>query len=218
MEPALRTIERQDWITMVILISLVFITVAKGLFYSRFLNFIILPFNNKYVFMYNKKDILLNWFNIFLTVFQLMNFALFMYHAKMILSASEKTDHVPLYFFFLGLLFLFLLAKILLQLGNGFVFNANKTVTELIFKKISYLNHSGIVMFVANIVLSYAARDSKVVVFLSLLLILLINVAGWATVLRNHQKFIMSNFFYFILYLCALEIAPLVIIGSYLKD
>ncbi len=218
MEPILRNIERHDWITIVITMSLVFITITKGLFYSRFLNFIILPFNNKYVFMYNKKDILLNWFNIFLTIFQLMNFALFLYYSKTILSASEKTDHIALYFFFLGFLFLFLLIKILLQLGNGFVFNANKTVTELIFKKISYLNHSSIVMFVANIVLSYAVKDSKIVFFLSLFLILLINVAGWATALRNHQKFIMSNFFYFILYLCALEIAPLVIIGSYLKD
>ncbi|WFO18183.1 DUF4271 domain-containing protein [Cellulophaga baltica 4] len=41
---------------------------------------------------------------------------------------------------------------------------------------------------------------------------------GWVTAIRNHQKLITNNFFYFILYLCALEIAPLVLLGDYFKD
>ena len=39
-----------------------------------------------------------------------------------------------------------------------------------------------------------------------------------AKLLKNYQKILIPNIFYFILYLCALEIAPLVVIGSYLKD
>ncbi len=218
MESILRTVENVDWITIVILISILFITAAKGLFYQRFLNFIQLPFNNKYVFMYNKKDTLWNWFNILMTLFQLLNFALFVYFAKSILFTPEKDGYVIFYFGVLSFLFLFLVLKVALQLFNGFVFNANKNVIELIFKKLSYFNHSSIIMFLANLMLCYVLNDSKLVIYLSIFLILLINLAGWITVLRNHQKFIMSNFFYFILYLCALEIAPLIIIGSYLKD
>lgn len=218
MESILRTVENEDWITIVILISILFITAAKGLFYHRFLNFIQLPFNNKYVFMYNKKDTLWNWFNILMTLFQLLNFALFVYFIKVILFAPEKDSYVIFYFGVLSFLLLFLVLKVVLQLFNGFVFNANKNVVELIFKKLSYFNHSSIIMFLANLMLCYVLNDSKLVIYLSIFLILLINFAGWITVLRNHQKFIMSNFFYFILYLCALEIAPLIIFGSYLKD
>ncbi|MGB5275379.1 MAG: DUF4271 domain-containing protein, partial [Flavobacteriaceae bacterium] len=71
--------------------------------------------------------------------------------------------------------------------------------------------------FMANAVLSYVFIDSKIVVYVAIFLILLINIIGWSTLLKNHQNFIAGNFFYFILYLCALEIAPLVLIGSYLN-
>jgi len=74
MEPTLRTLESIDWITILIFGSLLFIVVAKGLFYNRFLNFIILPFNNKYIFMYNKKEKLANWFHSFFSIFRLSTF------------------------------------------------------------------------------------------------------------------------------------------------
>jgi len=48
-------------------------------------------------------------------------------------------------------------------------------------------------------------------------LILLINAIGIAKLLKNYQKALFPYFMYFILYLCTLEIAPLVLIGSYLK-
>jgi hypothetical protein len=91
-------------------------------------------------------------------------------------------------------------------------------ITEYLFKKISYLNYSSLVMFIANILLTYVLKDSKAVVYASAFLILVINSIGWVIVLRNYQKLITNNFFYFILYLCALEITPLVLIGDYFKD
>ncbi|WP_411028996.1 DUF4271 domain-containing protein [Spongiimicrobium sp. 3-5] len=218
MEPILRSISNTDWITLVIFTSILCVVAAKGIFYVRFMNFVILPFNNKYIFMYNKKDRLLNWFHILFTFFQVMNFALLIYFIKDIFFASENTDSFMTYLLILGLLLLFLLIKVSLQLGNGFIFGTNKTISEFIFKKLSYLNYSGIIMFLANVILAFVAKDSKTVVYVSIFLILLINCIGWVTVVKNHQKFIAGNFFYFILYLCALEITPFVIIGSFLKD
>lgn len=220
MEPLLRNIENIDWITLLIFGSLLLIVVAKSTFYNRFLNFIILPFNNKYIFMYNKKEKLMNWFHIFLTVFQVVNFSLFLYLSWKTFFGSLKDSELNLYMYpiILVALLLFLIIKVFLQLGNGFIFNSNKTISELIFKKLSYLNHSGLIMFLANIILCYVFKDSKAVVYVTFFFILLINGIGWITLLRNHQKYIANNFFYFILYLCALEIAPWVIIGSYLKD
>jgi hypothetical protein len=218
MEPVQRVLNNLDWLTAIIFGSILFMVIAKNLFYNRFLNFIILPFNNKYIFMYNKKDKLLNGFHIFFTIFQLLNLSLFIYLASSILSNSES-DHSPMQFLtILGFLFLFLFGKILLQMGNGFVFNNTKIITEFIFKKLSYLNYSSIIMLVANTVLTYVLIDSKIVLFVSISLIILVNVIGWITLIKNYQKLITSYFFYFILYLCALEIAPFVIIANYLKD
>ena len=169
--------------------------------------------------MYNKKEKLMNWFHIFLTVFQVINFSLFLYLSWKVFYGSLSDINLDPYLFpiILGSLLLFLILKVGIQLGNGFIFSSNKVISELIFKKLSYLNHSGLIMFIANIVLSYILKDSKAVVYVAFFFIILINGIGWATLLRNHQKFIANNFFYFILYLCALEIAPWVIIGSYLK-
>ena len=218
MEPVQRVIHNIDWITAIIFSSILFMVIAKNLFYNKFLNFIILPFNNKYIFMYNKKDKLLNWFNIFFTIFQLLNFSLFIYLASNILSNSES-DKYPVFFsIILGFLFLFLIGKILLQMGGGFVFNNNKIISEFIFKKLSYLNYSSIIMLAANIIIAYLLKDSKIIVFVSIFLIVVVNVIGWITIIKNYQKVISSYFFYFILYLCALEIAPIVIIANYLKD
>ncbi|MFC2148634.1 DUF4271 domain-containing protein [Bacteroidota bacterium] len=218
MEPVQRVINNIDWITAIIFSSILFMVIAKNLFYQRFLNFIILPFNNKYIFMYNKKDKLLNWFNIFFTLFQLLNFSLFIYLASNILSNSESDQYPVVFSIILGFLLLFLFGKILLQMGGGFVFNNNKIISEFIFKKLSYLNYSSIIMLASNIIITYVLTDSKIVVFASIFLIVVVNVIGWITIIKNYQKLISSYFFYFILYLCALEIAPFVIIVNYLKD
>lgn len=207
-----------DWITILIFLSLLFVVLAKGVFYTRFLNFIILPFNNKYIFMYNKKEKLLNWFNLFFALFLIINFSLFLYIGRNILFEPTPYSAIVVYPLILGALVLFLFIKLALQMGNGLIFGTQKTITEVIFKKLSYFNYSGLIMFVANVILTYIAIGSKVVFYVAFLLILLVNVIGWITILRNHQKFITSNFFYFILYLCALEIAPFIFIGSYLID
>ena len=219
MEPVLRNIDSVDWITIVLIISLGLMVAAKRVFYTRFLNFIILPFNDKYIFMYYRKEKLANWFHVFFTAFQVINFSLFIFFAIKILYGL-KDDTINAYFYALitGLLILFLLLKVFLQLANGFIFSLNKTINEILFKKLSYLNYSSIIMFFMNVILTYVFKDSKTMVYITFLLILFINGIGWAALLRNHQKIIAANFFYFILYLCALEIAPFVIIGSYLND
>ncbi|MCK5441059.1 MAG: DUF4271 domain-containing protein [Maribacter sp.] len=218
MEPILRNTAGIDWITILIFVSLLFVVLAKVTFYTRFMNFIILPFNNKYVFMYNKKKKLLNWFNLFFGLFLIINLSLFIYISSSILLEPRQNSSLIIFPLIVGSLVLFMLLKIGLQMGNSFIFGARKTIAEIIFKKISYFNYCGLIMFLANIMLVYIFIGSKVVVYLAILLILLVNVIGWITILRNHQKFITSNFFYFILYLCALEIAPFILIGSYLKD
>lgn len=219
MEPILRNIENIDWITIIVIVSFILLASAKKVFYIRFLNFIMLPFNNKYIVMYNKREKLMNWFHVFFTVFQLINFSLFVFLTIRAFSQGKNTGITSpsIYPILIGFLTLFLAIKFFIQLSNGFIFGTNRTISEIIFKKLSYLNYSAIIMFLGNIILAYVLNDSKIVVYIVLLIVLIINAIGWITMLRNHQKFIAANFFYFILYLCALEIAPFVIIGSYLN-
>ncbi|SHJ48421.1 protein of unknown function [Arenibacter nanhaiticus] len=218
MEPILRTPYSIDWITAVIFTSIVFMILAKSSFYSRFMNFIILPFNNKYIFLYSKKDKIFSGFNLFFSLFQILNSALLIYFAYHIYYDPFGAHEFKVYGFILMALLLFLTSKIFLQIANGFIFNSKSIISEIIFKKLTYLNYSSLLMLMANLLLNFVYKQSKTILIISFILILLIHIMGWITALRNHQKFIASNFVYFILYLCALEIAPLLIIWGCLKD
>ena len=217
MEPIYRTVTSLDWITIVILISLIILVIAKRAFAIRFSNFIILPFNSKYVFLYNKKDRLNHGFHLFLTSFQILNVSLYIFW---ILNLYQGTDSSPspLYFLMiLGIVVIFFLIKIILQLGNALVFYNYRIISEFIFKKISYLNYSSGIMMIANVIFTYINPQAMTVFYVSFVLIVLVNIVGWVNLIKSRQKFILSYFFYFILYLCALEISPFVIIAHYLN-
>lgn len=218
METIYRNVNSIDWITAVILGSFFLLVLGKHFYKSLFFNFIILPFNNKYIGFNNKKGKLFNWFHIILSLFQLLNFSLFIYLIKGVFF-SENIGSIPIFFFIaLGLLIFYLLIKIAIQMLNAFVFDANDLISGLILSKISYFNYSSLVAFLANIILTYILQSSKIVIFVSIFCIFLINSIGIVNLLRNYQKLISINLLYFILYLCALEIAPVVIIGSFVKD
>lgn len=217
MNPVLRTIESSDWITLLIFGSLIFVLIAKSINYTRFLNFIVLPFNNKYIFMYNKKERLLNRFHILFSIFQVINTSLFLFFIYKHFLYTENSPYPYVYPILLAGFFLFLLSKIILQLTNAFLFGSQSIFSEIIFKKMSYLNYGGILLFLANVLLAYVNIEAKVVIFTAIFLFVGVNAIGWVLVLKNYQNFIANYFFYFILYLCALEIAPLVLMGSFLK-
>ncbi|MCL6273941.1 DUF4271 domain-containing protein [Muricauda sp. 2012CJ35-5] len=218
MEPIYKHFEYLDWATSLLFFSMLLLALGKYLFQNKFLNFLILPFNNKYVVLHNKKGRLFSWFHIILTVFQLINISLFALTIQKVFFTYTTESQLTQFFIILGLFSAFELLKMLVQLGQGYVFNTESLIAQLIFNKISYLNHSSLVMFISNIILFYIAKDSKVVIITALVLIISINAIGLFKLLKNHQKVIISHFFYFILYLCTLEFAPLVIVGSYLKD
>jgi hypothetical protein len=215
--PKIRIVESVDWMTLILILALVLFTLGKYLFKSRFYNFIALPFNDKYLTLYNKKGKLLNWFHILLTFFQLLNLALFFYISSRILVENSTGSSTRVFWWVFGFLAVFESVKIILQLFKGYVFNTYNLVSELVYAKLSYFNHASIFMFIANVLLIYVFKDSKAVIYTSIFLFILINCIGLAGLLKTHQKLIINNGFYFILYLCALEIAPLVIIGGYLK-
>ncbi|MGJ8660174.1 DUF4271 domain-containing protein [Cellulophaga fucicola] len=216
MESITRVFNNIDWITAIFVVSLFVLVLSKTFFYNKFINFVVLPFNNKYIFLHSKKHILFNWFNALWSVFLWLNVALFLYYLLAIFNLGEKLTPVN-YLFIFGVISLFVIVKLLLQFINGSIFNAETAIVHIVFNKISYQNYSGLVLFLANIFLTYITPNSELVAYLALVLFIVVMCIGWVNLLRIHRKFITINFFYFILYLCALEISPFVIIGSYLK-
>lgn len=218
MNPIYRTITQLDWITLILFLSLILLVVGKYFFRASFFNFVILPFNNKYITLNKKKGKLFQGFHLIMSVFQLSNMALFAFLAKSVLDENERFMYSELFpGIFMGLA-LFLLFKIVLQMANGYFFENQELMTELIFEKLSYFNYAGLVAFVGNILVIHIFPTSKSFIYGVILLLLIIICIGAAKILRNLQNVIVGNAFYFILYLCTLEISPIAIIISYLNS
>ena len=218
MEVIQRVVPTNDWITLIFAMSLLLLVFARAFFLNRFQTFIILPFNNKYIFLYNKKGRLTHGFHIALSLFMFLNLSLFCVLAAPVLFDTELSPEASLLLVCGGGLLIYFLLKIGMPLLGGLILEFNKISSALIFNKMTYLNYSALVMFIANLLLGYVVRDSKAIVLASISLILLINCIGWISILKIHQKLIASHLFYFILYLCTLEFAPFLIIANLLND
>jgi len=218
MNATYRTILALDWVAIVLFTALVLLSVSKYFFSSNFRMFLILPFNDKYLKTSRKKGKIFNWLHVLLTVFQIMTISLFVFLSNNVIK-SQRIDFYPaLYWILLSALVAFICLKVVLQFGNGYFFQNVQTMANLIFEKLTYFNYSALLAFIGCVLLVYVLPGSKSLVYAITTSIILINLIGFIKVLRNHQKLIVSNFIYFILYLCTLEISPLVIIVSYLKD
>jgi len=206
-----------DWITLLLFFGLLLVTFGKYYFKGAFVSFFILPFNNKYIGLTKKKGLVFNGFHVLMTAFQLINIPLFLYMARNVILGHTLTFYPTMFWVMLLVLLGFIVVKIGLYLANGYFFEQASIMKELIFQKLSYFNYGGILAFFANCYLAYIGIAPVVAVYGTFVLLLAVHFIGLGNILRNNQKLIRSNVSYFILYLCALEIAPLLILFGTLK-
>ena len=218
MNPIYRSISSLDWITTLLIVSLILLSLGKYFYKSSFFSFIILPFNNKYIKFHSKKGKLLQGFHLVISAFQIINLALFFFIALSRFKSQPLHVYSDLYLILVGSILVFLLLKIGLQLLNGYFFENHGLMTEVVFEKLSYFNYGGFVAFFGNVLTIYVFPESVTLIYVIFLLIIVTNGIGMFKILRNLQKLIISNSFYFILYLCTLEISPIAIIISYLNS
>ena len=112
--------------------------------------------------------------------------------------------------------FLFLVAKLLLQRWISSLFDLSDFSRDYIFSRIAYSSYAAIVMIIVLFLGVYLPFTSEKHLFLLLLVLLLIllsiNMLSWIKIIKSNQKEIKPYLFYFILYLCTLEIAPYIFI------
>ena len=79
------------------------------------------------------------------------------------------------------------------------------------FEKINYLNTVILWILPFLIFSNYTENYKELFLNITAVLVLAFLVLRYLLLILNNKKLILSGFFYFILYLCALEIAPLII-------
>ncbi len=209
MEVVLRNIDYHTTETILLAICFLLITVVKITDETRFSSFLILLFSNKYLKIYGKdKQLNLNWFNILLFSNQVIIFSILI---KLTFALFGEELDVPLLVIIL-ILTLFILFKFYLEKLLAEIFELEKFSEYYNFHKVSYRNYIAIILLPFLALIIYSTLNKEVITILTIGLFLVLNLISFILTLRNHQKLIQSRLFYFILYLCALEIAPYLLI------
>jgi len=106
----------------------------------------------------------------------------------------------------------FILTKVLFERLIGSLFEIDKLIDQYVFQKISFKNYLGLLLLPINALLLYTFQPSLTMLYGVICFLLIINIIGLISSFKAHQSLIKGNLFYFILYLCALEIGPYVIL------
>jgi len=207
----LRDVTSNELFTILILIGIVFIALAKLLDPKRFNDFVLVIRNSKYLKIYAREQKFLDGFDGLLFINLIISLSIFLLILYQLMIGDVEISAGRLFKIIFGV-GVFILIKVLIERLIGSLFEIDALVDQYLFQKISYKNFIGIVLLPINALLIYSLNTSTKIVFIVLLLLLAISIIGLITTFKAHQSLIKKNLFYFILYLCALEIAPYLIL------
>lgn len=202
-----RIVENKDWITIVFIVAVALVAVTKAAFENRFVDFVNLIANNKYIKMYKDPSNLMSWFTILLFFVQLISFSFFVQLVLSYFGYTTKTNWIAFIQIFTFLTF-FVLSKFLVEKIIAASFNIEPFIEQFNLFKVSYRTYVGLMLLPVNIVLYYTDLMNSYVIIIVLVVLLIINSVTYLVSLKNYQNLLLDKLFYFILYICALEIAP----------
>ncbi|WP_299383777.1 DUF4271 domain-containing protein [uncultured Lacinutrix sp.] len=207
----LREVLSTELYTILLIICLVLVAITKLLFPKRFRDFQVLLINFRYLKVYSREQKFFDLFEglLFLNlVISLTVFTLLCFNLSINIPATEYITTPKLAF---GISVLFLV-KILLERLVSSILNMDAIIDNYIFLKVSYKNFLGLLLIPINAILIYSWYPTQTNTSIFAVLLALINVYGILLFIKNNLKTIKKNWLYFILYLCALEISPYLVL------
>jgi len=207
----LRNVPTYELFTILIVVSLLFITLAKALYPKRFNDFVSVVGNSNYLKIYLREQKFFDKFDALLFVNLILSITIFSFISAHYDSELLNPSIDDLFKLFVGI-GIFVLIKVLLERLIGSLFEIDKLIDAYLFQKISYKNFLGLLLFPINVFLIFSFKPNLTIIYIIIIILFIINVSGLVTTIKTNQSLIKQNLFYFILYLCALEIAPYIII------
>ena len=203
----MRTMQPRDWATVVFLVTFVLIAIVKSVFETRFNEYLRLIVSDKYVKVYRDSTHLMSGFTILLFIVQMLSLAFFVQLILAYFGHGDKSDWI-LFIRIATLPFVFVLSKFLIERIIAATFNVEEFVEQFNLQKVSYRTYIGLLVLPIDIILFYNDNPTRLLIFAFIIVVLAINMLTYLISLKNYQNLLFGKLFYFILYLCALEIAP----------
>ena len=199
-----------DGFTIIILLNIIIVTIAKTLNNSKFKQFLLIYLNNSFLKFSSNDNSFLSSFNSLLNVNYIISLSVYI---SILISYNLHgfNNNFEISIFFTTLLFIvaFIYTKYLIEILIGWAFNIRKFVVSFNLQKNSFNKLIGIIMILLNSLAIYSFPNSVTFTNISIFLVISLYLIGLYKVIRLNDNLILSNMFYFILYLCTLEIVPI---------
>jgi hypothetical protein len=202
-----RIIDNKDWVTLIFIFSLILIIVTKTAFESRYNDYIRLLVSDKYTKIYRESNHLMGGFNILLIIVNFISFSFFIELALSQFGYCSKTDWI-LFVRIFTLLTVFILSKFLVEKIIATIFGIEDVIEQFNLQKVTFRTYIGILLLPVSIILYYGDFSTNMTFFVIISILLILNLLTYLKYIKKYLNLIFGKFFYFILYLCALEIAP----------
>ena len=121
---------------------------------------------------------------------------------------KDQRFDLIIYYELFKYIFIFLTLKLLFDVIIGKLFSINRIMKSYAWQKLVYCNSLGIVLLLFNFLVAYTIFDKQYMASFFIALSILYLIFAYFSIFFSMKKVIFKNWFYFILYLCTLEIIP----------
>ncbi|MEZ4853252.1 DUF4271 domain-containing protein [Flavobacterium sp.] len=203
----LRHITFNDWATLLFFLCFVIIAINRNVYSVRFSEFTKLAFSDRYAKTYKDSSNILNSFTVSMLVVQLIALSFFILLFFNQFEIATKNNGI-LFVQIITFLSVFIFSKFLFEKIIAVTFAIEEFVDQFNLQKVIYRTYIGFLLLPITLVLFYNPVSSSAIFYIIGFIILVFNVLLYITIVKKYQNFILRKIFYFILYLCAFEIAP----------
>ena len=203
-----KTVIDTNWITLLFAFLLACVFLLKGLSASK-LKGNVSSFMN-YGFIEKEVEDNSTFFNLFQSVifiFSMLVLSLLLYEISLFYSVIEVFGFYTYFKIFGGVVSYFSI-KWVLEFSLSLLFIINKQVKFFLVSKSIYLYSVTFFLLIALVLAQYSQLNTIFLIYFSMSIF----VIRFLVHLVSNKKLIFNKLFYFILYLCAFEIAPLFIL------
>lgn len=202
-----RNLETNNWIVAIFIFAFFLIAVLKNNFEKQFFEFCRLLLSNKYLKVYRDESQLKTVFNVILFFINLISTTFLIQLLAVHYKYIAKNNGI----FFIQIvtfLFVFILIKFLLEKIIGTLSDSEELINVINLHKITYRSYIGALLLPILLILFFNNSLSETFAVPIVLIFLAFNVLIYLILLVKYQNELLGKMFYFILYLCGLEIAP----------
>lgn len=207
---------QSDWITIVFLLIFLLLGAAKFFYKGRLFELSVLFFSKKYLLKYSKEvPLIINGFNALLFSIQILILSLIII-AFTTLYRPELVIGSGLYLFLKIVAYtsLFFLLRYFIGLMLSLLFELKTQQQQISFTKMSYLFSTLILILPLLLSLFFVKTHNSLLFRLLIVFFAILLIIRYVFVFNNNKNVVRRQWFNFFLYLCALEIAPLLLISK----